>query len=122
MQAGPNPLVPPGVGTFPGGLFAQPSNIGKRSGDRFAVLPSLELKVGYAINQRTRVVVGYDLLYWDEVVRPGDQINHRVNLSQNAVLDPTGLGRLVGPAQPAPLFNRSDLWAQGISVGLEFRY
>src|SRR5262249_31394543 len=26
-QAGPNPLVPPGLGTFPGGLFAQSTNI-----------------------------------------------------------------------------------------------
>src|SRR5206468_4254126 len=27
-QTGPNPLTPPGLGTFPGGLFAQPTNIG----------------------------------------------------------------------------------------------
>ncbi len=121
-QAGPNPIVPPGLGTFPGGLFAQSSNIGRRNANQFTVLPSLELKLGYEINQRTRVFVGYDIMYWDQVVRPGDQINHHVNLSQNAVLDPNGLGKLVGPAQPAPLFNRSDFWAQGISFGLEFRY
>ncbi len=121
-QAGPNPLVPPGLGTFPGGLFAQSTNIGKRNADQFAVLPSLELKLGYEINPRTRVFAGYDLMYWSQVVRPGNQINHNVNLTQNAVLDPNGLGRLVGPAQPAPLFNRSDFWAQGINLGLEVRY
>jgi hypothetical protein len=121
-QAGPNPLVPPGLGTFPGGLFAQSTNIGRRKADRFAVLPSLELRVGYEISERTRVFVGYDLMYWTEVVRPGNQINHNVNLSQNAVLDPNGAGRLVGPAQPAPLFNRSDFWAQGINLGLAFRF
>jgi len=32
------------------------------------------------------------------------------------------VAKLVGPAQPAPLFVRSDFWAQGINVGLEFRY
>jgi hypothetical protein len=68
------------------------------------------------------VFAGYDLVYWSQVVRPGNQINHNVNLTQNAVLDPNGLGRLVGPAQPAPLFNRSDFWAQGINLGLEVRY
>jgi hypothetical protein len=56
------------------------------------------------------------------VLRPGNQINHNVNLSQNAVLDPNGVGTLVGPAQPAFLLNRSDFWAQGVSIGLEFRY
>jgi hypothetical protein len=121
-QAGPNALVPPGLGTFPGGLFAQSTNIGKRNADQFAVLPSLELKLGYEINPRTRVFAGYDLMYWSQVVRPGNQLNHNVNLSQNAVLDPNGLGKLVGPAQPAPLFNRSDFWAQGLNFGLEFRY
>jgi Putative beta barrel porin-7 (BBP7) len=118
-QLGPNPIAPPGLGTFPGGLFAQPSNIGKRRSDGFTVLPSLELKLGYDIDPRTRVFVGYDLMYWSEVVRPGDQINHSVNLTQSPVL---GTGRLVGPAQPAPLFNHSDFWAQGINVGLEVRY
>src|SRR5260370_19086401 len=112
MQAGPNPLVPPGLGTFPGGLFAQSSNIGRRLADRFTVLPSLELKLGYAINPRTQVFAGYDILYWNQVVRPGNQINHTVNLTQNAVLDPNGVGKLVGPAQPAPLFQPGDFCAQ----------
>jgi hypothetical protein len=121
-QLGPNVLVPPGPGTFPGGLFTQSSNIGSRSANQFSVLPSLELKLGFAVNHRARVFAGYDLMYWTEVVRPGNQISHAVNLSQNAVLDPNGAGRLVGPAQPAPLFNRSDFWAQGVSFGFEVLY
>jgi hypothetical protein len=125
-QAGPNPLVPPGLGTFPGGLFAQTSNIGQRPTDQFTVpftaLSSLELKLAYAITPHIRAFVGYEILYWTGVVRPGDQIDHNVNLSQNAVLDPKGVGTLVGPAQPAPLFNRSDFWAQGFNLGVEFRY
>lgn len=121
-QTGPNPLVPPGIGTFPGGLFAQPTNISHRTSNKFSILPSLEVKLGYAFNPRTRVIVGYDLWAWDQVVRPGDQINRNVNLTQNAVLDPNGVGQLVGPAQPAALFKRSDLWVQGLSLGIEVRY
>jgi hypothetical protein len=34
----------------------------------------------------------------------------------------TRSGALVGPANPAPLFNRSDFWAQGVNFGLEFRF
>jgi hypothetical protein len=121
-QIGPNPLVPPGLGTFPGGVFTQQTNIGHRTSNRFSILPSLELKLGYAFNPRTRVIVGYDLWGWDQVVRPGDQINRNVNLTQNAILDPNGVGQLVGAAQPAPLFKRSDLLVQGLSVGVEVRY
>jgi hypothetical protein len=122
FQAGPNAPVPPGVGIFPGGVYTQSSNLGKRTADQFAVLPSLEVKWGCALNQRSRVFVGYDLLYWSQVVRPGNQISSIVNLTQNAVLDPNGQGKLVGPAQPAPLFNRSDFWAQGLTAGFEVRY
>jgi hypothetical protein len=121
-QAGPNAPTPPGLGTFPGGFFAQPTNIGSRDANHFGILPSLEVRLGYELNQRIRLFVGYDLMYWSQVVRPGDQISHQVNLSQNAVLDPNGAGVLVGPAQPAPLFNRSGFWAQGIDVGVEFRF
>jgi hypothetical protein len=121
-QFGPNPLVPPGLGTFPGGLYAQPSNIGHHDANQFTVLPSLELRWGYEITPRARAFVGYDIMYWNQVVRPGNQVDHNVNLSQNAVLDPSGIGVLVGPAQPAPLFNRSAFWAQGISFGLEVRF
>jgi hypothetical protein len=121
-QAGSNPLTPPGPGTFPGGLFAQPSNIGEHKSDEFAALSSVELKLGYAISPRARAFVGYEFLYWSRVVRPGNQIDRNVNLTQNAVLDPNGAGVLVGSAQPAPQFNRSEFWAQGVNFGLEIQF
>jgi hypothetical protein len=125
-QAGPNPLVPPGLGTFPGGLFAQTTNIGHHNANPlsvpFVVLPSLDFRVGWQVTDRLGAFVGYEVLYWTRVVRPGNEINHIVNLSQNAVLDPNGVGVLVGAAEPAPLFIRSAFWAQGVSLGLEFRY
>jgi hypothetical protein len=121
-QVGPNPVTPPGLGTFPGGLFTQQSNIGLRNANPisvpFVVLPSLEVKLGYQLTEHIRLSVGYDFMFWNQVLRPGNQIDHNVNLSQNAVLDPNGTGVLMGPATPAPLFNRSDFWAQGISAEL----
>jgi hypothetical protein len=121
-QRGPNPLIPPGIGTFPGGIFAQPSNFGRRTADPFSVLSSLEIKFGYNLTLSTRVFAGYDLLYWTQVVRPGNQISHTVNLTQNPVLDPNGVGVLVGPAAPTPLFNRSSFWAQGLTFGIDVRF
>jgi hypothetical protein len=106
-----------------GGLFAQPSNIGERSHNEFTVMPAIEFKVAYQLTQRVKAFAGYDFLYWSQVVRPGNQINPTVNLTQNGILDPRGAGGvLVGPAQPTPLFNRSDFWAHGVNFGLEFRF
>jgi hypothetical protein len=111
---------PGGVnGTFPGGLFTQPSNIGRYSADHFSWIPDVELKLSVFITSQLQAFVGYDFMYWSQVVRPGNQVDSNINLSQSAVL---GNGALSGPAYPMPLFNRSDFWAQGLNVGLEFRF
>ncbi len=121
-QFGPSPLTPPGLGTSTGGFYAQPSNIGHYTGSSFSVMPSFEMNVSYQITAELRGFIGYTFMYWNQVVRPGDQINHSVNLTQNAVSDPNGVGTLVGPAQPGPLFNRTDFWAHGLNLGLELRF
>jgi hypothetical protein len=121
---GAQAITPPtGGGTtlFRGGLLALPSNIGRFSQDRFAVVPELGINVGYQITGRLRLFVGYDLLYASNVVRPGDQIDRVLDVTQipNANLAgarPTGLGR------PAVLFRENDFWAQGFNCGLEWRY
>jgi hypothetical protein len=115
-QTGPGAFAP---GTFPGGLYAQPTNIGQRSNDAFSVIPAVELKVGYQISQRVAVFAGYNFLYWSNVVRPGEQIDRNINPSQSPIF---GGGALVGQAAPAPLFNHSDFWAHGVNFGLEVRY
>jgi Putative beta barrel porin-7 (BBP7) len=104
---------------YPGGFFAQQSNSGRTTASQFAIVPSVELKLSYAMTPRCRLFVGYDFLYWNQVVRPGSQVDHNINLSQSVVL---GNGVLSGPASPAPLFNRTDFWAQGMTFGVEFRY
>ena len=98
------------------GFYTEPSNIGRQNADQFGVVPSAQLQFGYQITRCLRAVVGYDFLYWSQVVRPGNQIDRNINLSQNAAFNTGGV--LVGPATPAPLFVRSDFWTQGLNVGL----
>jgi Putative beta barrel porin-7 (BBP7) len=117
FQSGPTAATP---GAFPGGFYAQPSNIGTHSADQFAVLPSLQFKLSYQFAERWRAYVGYEILYWNQVVRPGREIDRDVNLTQSAVLFPGAAA--AGPVSPAPLLNRTDFWAQGVSFGVEFRY
>lgn len=104
----------------PGGLYALPSNIGHYSRDRFSVVPEAGFTVGYQLTRGLRAVVGYTFLYNSSVLRPGNQIDRGLNVSQ--LPSQIGPGMLVGAARPAPVFRGSDFWAQGISIGLELRY
>ena len=97
----------------PGGLLAMPSNIGTHHRDSFAYVPQIELKLGYYVTQNLRLTVGYDLIYWSRVARPGEQINTSLNTSQ------ANGGTLTGPNGPTFSFHESDLWIQGVSVGGE---
>jgi hypothetical protein len=104
-------------GPLPGGLLTAPTNIGHFSRDQFAVLPEACLKLGYQITPRIKAFVGYNFLYASNVIRPGNVIDTTVNVSQL----PGGPG-LIGQARPSILYHGSDFWAQGISIGLEFKF
>lgn len=106
--------------TVPGGLLALPTNIGRQTHDEFAFIPQLGLTLAYRAGQHCRFSLGYDFLYWSRVVRPGDQINAVVNVTQAP--SSASFGPLTGPAQPAPFFRQTDFWAQGLHLGLEVSY
>jgi len=103
-----------------GGLYALPSNIGHYSRDRFSVVPEAGFNVGFQLTRCLRAVVGYSFLYNSAVLRPGNQIDRSLNVSQ--LPSQVGPGTLVGPARPVPVFRGSDFWAQGLNFGLELRY
>lgn len=118
--------------TIAGGAFAQPSNIGHHSQDRFAVVPEVNVTVGYQVTDWARASVGYSFLYLSDVARPGDLINRNINFTRTGVMAAaqaagiaTGLGfpaAPVGPPGPTFTFHDSSYWAQGLNFGLEFRY
>lgn len=102
--------------TYQGGLYALPTNIGRYVKNDFAVVPEIGLNAGFQVSCNVRVYVGYSLLYWSNVTRPGDVIDLVVNPTQ---LPP---GTLNGPARPAFGWRDSDFWAQGVNFGAELRY
>jgi hypothetical protein len=108
--------------TFPGGYFALPTNIGNYSRTVFAVVPEIGLNLGYQITSWLSVFAGYTFLYTNNVLRPGNQINRTINTSQTTSYTEDPAARLQGPAQPTFKFNSSDFWAQGVNVGLAFRF
>jgi hypothetical protein len=121
--AGYTSLTTPGnlPTAVPAGLLAVGTNGIRSEVDHFTVLPEARLKVGYQITSHMGVFVGWTLLYWYDVIRPGDQTQLTVNphyvpssLSYNPAAG--------GPAQPSIPWQRTDFWATGLNVGLEFRF
>lgn len=104
--------------TFPGGLLTQPSNIGRFERDRFAAVPWIGLKLGLQVTPRVRTYVGYDFLYFSNVVRAGDQIDLRVNPTQI----PPRTGGVTGPAFPAFTPRETGAAINAIRFGVEARY
>jgi hypothetical protein len=106
--------------TVPGGLLALPSNIGKNYHDEVALVPEFQATVGYQICKTIRLFAGYDFLYWSNVVRPGEQIDRVVNATHiptNGVFTPTS-----SPNEPIVTVHQSQMWVQGLHVGITLRY
>ena len=115
-------VVPNGTGTpipLTGGLLALPSNMGTHYSEQFSMMPEVGFTVGYDLFPRLKATVGYTLLYWGGVARPGDQIDPNVDSRQfpsPSHPNPTGY------TQPAFVLHTSDFWAQGLNVGLDYRF
>jgi len=112
-------LTPLTVSNFaPGGILALPSNIGRTGGNRFSIIPELDLNLGVQITRQFRLFAGYDIMYWSSVVRPSDQLNNNIDSRQA----PTDVAFAPGfrGTQPPSSFHRTDFWAQGFSVGFLF--
>jgi hypothetical protein len=101
-----------------GGLYALSSNIGDFSHDRLSFVPELGLKVGYQFSPRVNVCAGYTLLLWDDVVQAGRQIDTVINSN----LIPPVVSAGSNPARPAPRFESTNIWIQGIDFGVEFKF
>ncbi len=108
------------VGT--GGLLALSSNIGTYRRNEFAVVPELGVNLGYSITPRLRALVGYNFIYWSQVVRAGEQINLNVNSTLLPGYPTNYTGPLGDQRQPSFAFHDTTFWAQGLSAGIEFRW
>jgi hypothetical protein len=103
------------------GTFVQPSNLGSANRDEIAIAPELGVKVSYQLSRSLRLFAGYDLLYLSNVIRPGEQIDRGISLSQT--VQSSIAGTAAGPgSRPAATLVGADFWAQGVNLGLEFRY
>jgi hypothetical protein len=109
-----------GVDVRDSGLLAQAAtNGGVHIQDEFAFMNDTGVKLSYHASQRLKLSVGYSLMYWSNVVRPGDQIN--LNVDSRLLGDPPD-----DPdppiTQPAFAFQTTDFLLQGINLGLQYDF
>jgi len=117
FQVRTRPGQPPAV--FQGGLLAAGPNLGHFTRDRFSIVPELTLNVGYWMTPNLKAYVGYNLIYWTNVLRAGEQIDRVVDLTFVPNAPPSIPS---GQQRPAALFNQSDLWLTGVQFGVEWRW
>lgn len=110
------------VRNFRGGLLAlDGANIGTFTRDRFAFVPEVTLTVGYQVSDHCRFFGGYNFLYWSSVVRPGEQIDLGLDVTKIPNFGQAGAPPLASNRPLVP-FKTTDFWAQGVTLGFEFRY
>jgi hypothetical protein len=117
--AGSTTTTPPGgsPATRPSGFLALASNIGRYHRNEVSLIPELGVTLSVDLGRRLRASVGYDLLFWYEVVRAGDQVDTTVNPA--LILGPNPNA---DPMRPEFRFQRTNLWTQGITFGVEIRF
>ncbi len=105
--------------TFNGGLLAAGPNLGRFVNERISFVPEGNANIGWNITNRLKAYVGYNVVVWTNVARPGDQIDRTVDLRfvPNAPqLVPTSVER------PSVPFVRADFLVHGLQFGMQGRW
>jgi len=105
-----------------GGIFAQPSNIGSYGSHQLSGLAEVGARLGYRLTVRIVPYISYNALYVGGVLRPGDAVNRNINTTTTPLAAASiASGNSVpvgGPTGPTVETKSTDVWTQGISVGL----
>jgi hypothetical protein len=107
--------------TLAGGILALPSNMGTRSLRDVTLIPEANLSISYQCTRQIRLYGGYNILYWPNVIRPGDHVTNVVDSRQI----PTDQNFIPGfrASTPAfPTFVMRNLLIHGFHVGVEFGF
>ena len=101
-----------------GGLLAQRSNSGQHERSVFSMIPELGANFILRVTPNLSATVGYSLVYWSRVARPGEH----VDLDVNTNLLPPEAVPFSGPLRPSFAWHDTDFWAHGLSLGADYRW
>lgn len=104
--------------SYDAGILALDTNSDVYSRNEFAAIPQLGAEIGLQVTCNLRAHVGYNFIYWADVVRGPEQVDYAINPGYIPPVTPP----VSGPERPAFDFNESDFWAHGLNAGLEWRF
>ena len=99
-----------------GGLFSQESNIGQNDESEFAVIPEIDVNLGYAVTSNLDLTIGYTFIYVNSVVRAGSVIDRTVDPGLAVDLDPVNSNR------PQLNFDDEGYFIHGLNLGVTGRF
>lgn len=123
-----------------GGIFAEPTNRGSHHRNEFAIVLESGVNLSYQLSNCFEIGVGYNFLWMNQLIRPGKQIDRKINPTRTALAQASrnsvGIGPDVpvpfGDSVPAPLargpkrpkfkHHDTDFWTQGLIANLNFRF
>lgn len=105
-------LLASGVGTS--------GNLGRYVVNRFGLATDIGLQAGVALTKNSRIAVGYQFYYLNNVARPGNQFDQTIN-TRNVPVSPA-FNSLTGVRAPQVTFDREGFYAHGASITMEARY
>jgi hypothetical protein len=114
-----DPGTQPPSSTTAGGLLSSALDNGNHSRTRISFVPEVNVKLGYNFTNWLRAYVGYDWLYVSNVARPAEQSS---TSSLNTSVNVAGSTNAVNVSTPQFHFRDTNIWAQGISFGVELNY
>jgi putative beta barrel porin BBP7 len=77
--------------------------------------------VGIRLTSRLELHAGYSILYWNNVLRPGQLVDNFINperVPRDQFFNPIG-----GAPRPSlPGFPNKDMWIQGANFGISYQF
>lgn len=116
------PFLTPAPQTAGGGIQAVASNSGRFTRQRFSVLGDFGVALELPVFEWLSLSVGYDLIAWSNVVRPGSQLSRYVDTRQVPTDVNFTAAAAAAATTPPPTFNESTFYAQGLTISLSFQY
>jgi hypothetical protein len=102
-----------------GGLYANSSNIGRYKNDEFAIIPDINMTLGYNILKAVKLSVGYNFIYYNNVARPTSVINPVVNTGVVPTSPDFGL---IPTVSTGSVVKQADFLLHGLNFSIVFQY
>ena len=99
--------------TVDGGFYVPAGGIDVRD-DRGTIIPQARIGLGYYLRPCLRLHVGYDFVYVKDVVRPSGALN--------PVFPGSRLASGGVPGDGFAGYEETDIWAQGVTLGMTMNY